>query len=53
LLDDKGSEYLERSIESIDAALKMLYGTTDISLQQLAATFRRGDPIEILDRIEE
>ena len=53
LLDDKGSEYLERSIESIDAALKMLYGTGDISLQQLAATFRRGDLIEILDRIEE
>ena len=53
LLDEKGSEYLKRSIVSIDAALKMLYGTGEISLQQLAATFRRGDLIEILARIEE
>lgn len=30
----------------------MLYGTGDISLQQLAVTFRRGDLIEILNRLD-
>lgn len=53
LVEEKGQEYLKRSITSIDAALKMLYGTGDISLQQLAATFRRGDLIEKLDQIDE
>ena len=53
LLEEKSDEYLKRSIVSIDAALKMLYGTGDISLQQLAATFRRGDLIEKLDQIDE
>ena len=53
MLEEKSDEYLKRSIVSIDAALKMLYGTGDISLQQLAATFRRGDLIEKLDQIDE
>ena len=33
---------------NIDQALKQLYGERDISLQQLAATFRRGDLLHYL-----
>ena len=33
----------------VQAALNNLYGNRDISLQQLSATFRRGDLLEFLD----
>lgn len=32
--------------------LKMLYGDSDVSLQQLSATFRRGDLIEKLEHLD-
>ena len=41
-------EYHRKSINDILKALKACYGDRDISLQQLSATFRRGDLIEML-----
>ena len=37
-----------KSIKNIEKALEEFYGDRDITLQQLAATFRRGDLIEML-----
>lgn len=45
LVQDKGSVYLEQSIQDVKDALTDLYGEREISLQQLSATFRRGDLI--------
>jgi hypothetical protein len=45
-------QYYSNSIEDIQQALTDLYGGQEVSLQQLSATFRRGDLIEKLDRIE-
>lgn len=42
-----GEDYHKRAIEAIEAALGRLYAE-EISLQRLAATFRRGDLIEYL-----
>lgn len=41
-------EYHQKSMDDISKALKECYGDRDISLQQLSATFRRGDLIEML-----
>lgn len=51
LLNDKGEEYFKQASEQIEYAIEKLYNkkVSDISLQQLAATFRRGDLIEYLD----
>lgn len=43
LLHNNGEVLLEAAINDIDHALVSLYGDRDLSLQQLAATFRRGD----------
>lgn len=48
LVQSKGTEYLQLSIIDVETALKDLYGDRDISLQQLSATFRRGDLINRL-----
>lgn len=42
------NEYQEASQERIKQALLQLYGNLDISLQQLSATFRRGDLMQYL-----
>ena len=47
-----GVQYYSDASQDIQLALKDLYGGQDISLQQLSATFRRGDLIERLDRID-
>lgn len=47
-LDQKGEEYFTKAVGAIDAALKNLYGNQYVSLQQLSATFRRGDLISKL-----
>lgn len=44
-----GATYLEDALERIDSALIALYGERDVSLQQLSATFRRGDLLEVLE----
>jgi hypothetical protein len=43
LIDTKGEEYFARAIVSVSHALETLYGDQPVSLQRLAATFRRGD----------
>jgi hypothetical protein len=51
LIEDNGEDWLNEAIQDVDKALQALYGTTvvdDISMQQLSATFRRGDLIEKL-----
>jgi len=48
LIDAKGEDYFRRSVEDVNRALKGLYGDREISVQQLSATFRRGDLIERL-----
>lgn len=46
--DDMKDDLYHQSIAQSDAALKALYGDREVSLQQLSATFRRGDLLEIL-----
>jgi hypothetical protein len=48
LIDAKGDEYFERSVRALEQALRQLYGAQALSLQRLAATFRRGDLLEYL-----
>ncbi len=48
LIETKGDEYHTKAVGLIEAALNILYKDHDVSLQRLAATFRRGDLIEIL-----
>lgn len=45
LIDQQGENYFAAAVKDIDKALKDLYGNEPISLQQLSATFRRGDLI--------
>jgi len=52
LLDKNGELYFNKSMKDIENALRKLYGSTDISLQQLSATFRRGDLIEKLQSVD-
>lgn len=42
------SKYYKEAVAAIDAAIKQCYGKRQISLQQLSATFRRGDLLEML-----
>jgi hypothetical protein len=45
-------QYFQRAVEAVDAALKRLYGGDYVvSWQRLAATFRRGDILEELDKV--
>lgn len=48
LIEANGEAYAEQAVTHIGHALQMLYGKTDISLQQLSATFRRGDLLDLL-----
>lgn len=48
LFQTRESDYHARAVDKITEALKGCYGDRDISLQQLSATFRRGDLLEIL-----
>jgi hypothetical protein len=45
---DNKDGYYQEAISRIEQALKLFYGQRDISLQQLSATFRRGDLLEML-----
>ena len=47
-LDDNGDRYYSGAVESLSNALRTCYGDREVSLQQLAATFRRGDLLEML-----
>jgi AIPR protein len=48
LVSERGNQYFDRGVQDIQVALQELYGSSKISLQQLAATFRRGDLLEKL-----
>jgi hypothetical protein len=46
--EENEDAYFNRAMNDIDAAIKKLYGTQALTLQRLAATFRRGDLVEEL-----
>ena len=48
LINKSGEDYFDASMQDVEQALKTLYGEQSISLQQLSATFRRGDLIDRL-----
>ncbi len=48
----QGDEYFGKAVTAIELALKGLYGDQSLSLQRLAATFRRGDMIEELSKVK-
>jgi hypothetical protein len=52
LIAANGNKYYSESLGDIRQALSDLYGGQEVSLQQLSATFRRGDLIEKLERID-
>ena len=45
LIEQNGDAYFNAAVQDIQQALQDLYGGQEISLQQLSATFRRGDLI--------
>jgi hypothetical protein len=49
LIEQNGDAYFNASVQDIQRALQSLYGEQEISLQQLSATFRRGDLISKLE----
>lgn len=51
LIEQHGENYFTAAIHDVSQALNELYGTQEISLQQLSATFRRGDLISRLQSI--
>ncbi|WP_323877673.1 AIPR family protein [Aeromonas caviae] len=51
-IDEYGDDYFISARDNIDAALKALYGEQEITMQQLSATFRRGDLIEKLQQVQ-
>jgi hypothetical protein len=48
LIESNSDVYFDASVQDIQRALQNLYGGQEISLQQLSATFRRGDLISRL-----
>ncbi|MBI9017833.1 MAG: AIPR family protein [Phycisphaerae bacterium] len=48
IFEQKKMMYHQKSVACIREGLKFLYGDREVSLQQLAATFRRGDLLEML-----
>jgi hypothetical protein len=54
LIKQQGEHYFATAVKDIEYALNELYGTKakDVSLQQLSATFRRGDLLSQLASIE-
>ncbi len=52
MIGQKGEDYFNGSVGDIEAALRELYGAQEVSLQQLSATFRRGDLIDKLQNME-
>jgi len=50
LIEERGERYFADSIADVEWALKRLYGEQQVSMQQLSATFRRGDLIDMLRR---
>ncbi len=53
VLEQNSEKFQQQALANISTALKKCYGDRKISLQQLSATFRRGDLLEILKEIKE
>ena len=51
LIEQNGESYFVASVQDVKQALNGLYGEQEVSLQQLSATFRRGDLISRLQTI--
>ncbi len=51
--EDGQAEYHANAVKDVIDALKTCYGKREISLQQLSATFRRGDLLEMLGYMNE
>lgn len=49
IFDENKEAYYQRAVELISDAIPHLYGSQHVSLQRLAATFRRGDLLEVLN----
>lgn len=47
-LSENQTRFYQQALAKVREALKKLYGNREISLQQLSATFRRGDLLEFL-----
>lgn len=52
LIEKYGESYFTESVKDIEVSLKGLYGTQEVSMQQLSATFRRGDLISRLQEVD-
>jgi hypothetical protein len=52
LIEQNGEAYFNHAVQDIQLALESLYGSNETSLQQLSATFRRGDLIDKLQQIK-
>ena len=48
-LEDLDDRHYPLAVSAVESALRTCYGDRPVSLQQLAATFRRGDLLEMLD----
>jgi hypothetical protein len=48
-LESDGERHYAAAVDSLKDALRRCYGDREVSLQQLAATFRRGDLLEMLN----
>ena len=48
-LESDGERHYAAAVDSLRDALRRCYGDREVSLQQLAATFRRGDLLEMLN----
>ena len=48
-LTGDGDRFYALAMDALAEALRACYGDREVSLQQLAATFRRGDLLEMLD----
>ena len=49
IFEENKEDYYQESIDQVQNALNTFYGQREISLQQLSATFRRGDLMEMLE----
>ncbi|MEB0140128.1 MULTISPECIES: hypothetical protein [unclassified Undibacterium] len=55
-IEHDGERYFNESVHDVNIALKRLYGNNEISMQQLSATFRRGDlvsELQVMDRFDD
>lgn len=52
LIETSGEMYFVAAVKDVETSLNLLYGGQGISVQQLSATFRRGDLIDRLLAIE-